>query len=83
MTDDEILSELRRLIEEEMGGDLKAIAAKLDCIQEQMERHDKALHSRLDAILAEQTAFRAERTEQAWESEESTSDTTPKKPILQ
>jgi hypothetical protein len=81
MTDDEIIFEIRKMLEEEILIEIRAIAAKLDCIQEQMERHHKIMESRLDVILAEQAAYQAERKAQSQREDSANDSESPKRLI--
>jgi hypothetical protein len=82
MTDDEIIFEIRKMLEEEILVEIRAIAAKLDCIQEQMERHHKAMASRFEALLADQAAYQAERKAQS-QAGDSAIDSGPPKRFIQ
>jgi hypothetical protein len=83
MIDDQIIYEIRKMLEQEILVEVRAIAAKLDCMQETMERHQKAIDARLDALLADLAAYQAERKEQLQEREDFPNDAPPPKRLLQ
>jgi hypothetical protein len=82
--DDELKAELRKLFEEEILVHLREIGAKLDLMNEQMERHYKAMEARLAAIMAEQAEYQAERRgESPDRGGASAKDTLPPKRFIQ
>jgi hypothetical protein len=56
---DNVIVELRQLLQDRIVPDLKLIAIKLDALQRHMEQSHKATEARLEAYLGEQTAFSA------------------------
>ena len=57
---DNIISELRQLLQDIVAPDLKAIAIKVDGVQKQLELSERSMSAQLDAFRAEMAAFRAE-----------------------
>jgi deoxyribodipyrimidine photolyase len=55
-----ILSELRHILQDVIAPDLKSLAIKMDGLQRQMELSQKATEAQLEAFRTEQTAFRSE-----------------------
>lgn len=55
-----ILSELRHILQDVIAPDLKSLAIKMDGLQRQTELSQKATEAQLEAFRMEQTAFRAE-----------------------
>jgi hypothetical protein len=55
-----IIAEIRQMLEETVALDLKAIAIKLDSIQEHIQRLEASMISQLDALRAELIALRSE-----------------------
>jgi hypothetical protein len=57
---DEFRDQLRQILEEEILVHLRMVTAKLDEMAAQMRASSQILEAKLDAILQEQTALRAE-----------------------
>lgn len=55
-----IISKLRRRLQDVIAPDLKSLAIKIDGVQRQMELARKAAEAQLDVFRIETTAFRAE-----------------------
>jgi len=55
-----IVSELRQLLQDVIAPDLKSISMKVDGLQRQMELSQKATEAQLEAFRSEMNAFRAE-----------------------
>jgi len=58
--EEDIVAEIRKLLEELVVPELRLLARKLDGLQLQMELSNKAIQDRLDAVLSEMTAMRGE-----------------------
>jgi predicted nucleic acid-binding Zn-ribbon protein len=56
----DIVAEIRRLLEELVVPELRLLATKLDGLQLQMEPSRKAIQDQLDAVQSEMTAMRGE-----------------------
>ncbi len=57
---DNIIAEMRQLLQDMIAPDLKALTYKVDGLQKQMELSEKSMMAQLDAFRAEMGAFRAE-----------------------
>ncbi len=55
-----VISELRQLLQDVIAPDLKSLAMRMDGIQKQMELTQKATEGQLDAFRLEIIAFRGE-----------------------
>ena len=55
-----IIAEIRKLLQDIVAPDLKALTIKVDGIQKQLELSEKSMSAQLDAFRAEMAAFRAE-----------------------
>lgn len=55
-----VISELRQLLQDVIAPDLKSLALKMDGLQRQMELSQKATEAQLEAFRSEMNAFRAE-----------------------
>jgi len=55
-----IIAELRQLLQDVVAPDLKSLGVKMDGLQKQMELSQKATEAQLEAFRAELNAFRAE-----------------------
>ena len=57
---DNVIAEMRQLLQDIVAPDLKALTMKADGIQKQLELTEKSMTAQLDAFRKEQEAFRAE-----------------------
>ena len=57
---DNIIAEMRQLLQDLIAPDLKALAYKVDGLQKQLELTEKSMVAQLEAFRAENVAFRAE-----------------------
>ncbi len=55
-----IISELRQILQDVIAPDLKSLGMKMDGLQRQFELSQKAIEAQLEAFRTEQTAFRSE-----------------------
>jgi hypothetical protein len=55
-----VISELRQLLQDVIAPDLKSIVMKVDGLQIQIELYQKATEAQLEAFRTEQSAFRSE-----------------------
>ena len=57
---DNVISELRQLLQDVVAPDLKSIIVRVEGLQRQMELSQKAIEAQLEAFRVEQVAFRSE-----------------------
>jgi hypothetical protein len=55
-----LIAEIRQLLQDIVAPDLKALTVKVDGVQKQLELSEKSTSAQLDAFRAEVAAFRAE-----------------------
>ena len=55
-----LISELRQILQDVIAPDLKSLSMKMDGLQRQMELSQKATEAQLDAFRGELSAFRGE-----------------------
>jgi hypothetical protein len=55
-----LIAEIRQLLQDIVAPDLKALTIKLDGVQKQLEFSERSMNAQLDAFRAEMAAFRAE-----------------------
>lgn len=55
-----VLSELRHILQDVIAPDMKSLVMKMDGLQRQVELSQKATEAQLDAFRTEQAAFRSE-----------------------
>ena len=55
-----IIAELRQLLQDVIAPDLKSLNVKLDGLQKQVELSEKSVNAQIEAFRAELNAFRAE-----------------------
>lgn len=59
---EDILSELRQVLQDVIAPDLKSLAMKIDGVQRQIELSQKATEAQLDSFRLEMAAMRSEMT---------------------
>lgn len=57
---DNIIAELRQLLQDVIAPDLKSLNVKMDGLQKQVELSEKSVNAQIEAFRAELNAFRAE-----------------------
>ena len=57
---DNVIAELRQLLQDVIAPDLKSLGAKMDGLQKQVELSEKSVNAQIEAFRAELNAFRAE-----------------------
>jgi hypothetical protein len=55
-----LIAEIRQLLQDVIAPDLEALTIKLDGVQKQLEFSERSMNAQLDAFRAEMAAFRAE-----------------------
>jgi hypothetical protein len=55
-----LIAEIRQLLQDIVAPDLKALTTKVDGVQKQLELSEKSMSAQLEAFRAEMAAFRAE-----------------------
>ncbi len=57
---DNIIAELRQLLQDVIALDLKSLGVKMDGLQKQVELSEKSVNAQIEVFRAELNAFRAE-----------------------
>ncbi len=57
---DNIIAELRQLLQDVIAPDLKSLGVKMDGLQKQVELSEKSVNAQIEVFRAELNAFRAE-----------------------
>ena len=55
-----VIAELRQVLQDVVAPDLKSLGAKMDGLQKQVELSEKSVNAQIEAFRAELNAFRAE-----------------------